>query len=70
MIETLEIKNFKSIKKKRFGLRNLNLLLGLNGMGKSSFVQMLLLLHDADVVDAVASMSLHAIDIVVAFASM
>jgi predicted ATPase len=47
MIETLEIKNFKSIKKKRFGLRNLNLLLGLNGMGKSSFVQMLLLLRQS-----------------------
>lgn len=47
MIETLEIKNFKSIKKKRFGLRNLNLLLGVNGMGKSSFVQMLLLLRQS-----------------------
>lgn len=47
MIETLEIKNFKSIKKKRFGLRNLNLLLGLNGMGKSSFIQMLLLLRQS-----------------------
>lgn len=47
MIETFEIKNFKSIKKKRFGLRNLNLLLGLNGMGKSSFIQMLLLLRQS-----------------------
>lgn len=47
MIETLEIKNFKSIKKKRFGLRHLNLLLGLNGMGKSSFIQMLLLLRQS-----------------------
>jgi len=47
MIETLEIKNFKSIKKKRFGLRNLNLLLGLNGMGKSSFIQILLLLRQS-----------------------
>jgi len=51
MIEALEIKNFKSIKKKRFGLRNLNLLLGLNGMGKSSFVQMLLLLRQSMITD-------------------
>lgn len=48
MIKTLEIKNFKSIKKKRFSLRNLNLLLGLNGMGKSSFIQMLLLLRQSE----------------------
>lgn len=47
MIEVLEIKNFKSIKKNRFRLRNLNLLLGLNGMGKSSFIQMLLLLRQS-----------------------
>lgn len=49
MIEIIEIKNFKSIKKKRFGLRNLNVLLGLNGMGKSSFIQMLLLLRQSDI---------------------
>ncbi len=48
MIEILEIKNFKSIKKKRFRLRNLNVLLGLNGMGKSSFIQMLLLLRQSN----------------------
>ena len=42
MIESVEIKNFKSIKQKHFQLRNLNVLLGLNGMGKSSFIQNLL----------------------------
>jgi predicted ATPase len=48
MIQTLEIKNYKSIKKKRFALRNLNVLLGLNGMGKSSFIQTLLLLQQSN----------------------
>lgn len=42
MIQSLEIKNFKSIKAKQFPLRKLNVLLGLNGMGKSSFIQTLL----------------------------
>lgn len=42
MIKSIEIKNFKSIKSKYFGLRNLNVLLGLNGMGKSSFIQCVL----------------------------
>lgn len=42
MIESVEIKNFKSIKQKHLQLRNLNVLLGLNGMGKSSFIQNLL----------------------------
>ncbi|MDX2362402.1 MAG: DUF3696 domain-containing protein [Crocinitomicaceae bacterium] len=42
MINSIEIKNFKSIKKKYFPLKNLNILLGLNGMGKSSFIQNLL----------------------------
>lgn len=44
MIQSIEIKNFKSIKSKFFALRNLNVLVGLNGMGKSSFVQSLLVL--------------------------
>jgi predicted ATPase len=48
MIKSLGLKNFKSIKKKHFPLRNLNLLLGLNGMGKSSFIQSLLLLRQSD----------------------
>ncbi|OSZ79008.1 hypothetical protein CAP35_12385 [Chitinophagaceae bacterium IBVUCB1] len=48
MITSIEIRNFKSIKKKLFPLGNLNLLLGLNGMGKSSFIQTLLLLRQSD----------------------
>ena len=47
MINSIEIKNFKSIKSKQFLLRNLNVLLGLNGMGKSSFIQTLLLLKQS-----------------------
>jgi predicted ATPase len=47
MIQSIEIKNFKSIKKKIFPLRNLNVLLGLNGMGKSTFIQSLLLLKQS-----------------------
>jgi predicted ATPase len=42
MIKLVEIKNFKSIKNKRFNLKNLNLNLGLNGMGKSTFIQSIL----------------------------
>lgn len=47
MISNIEIKNFKSIKSKVFALRNLNVLLGLNGQGKSSFIQSLLLLRQS-----------------------
>lgn len=48
MISSIEIKNFKSIKSKVFPLRNLNVLLGLNGQGKSSFIQSLLLLRQSN----------------------
>jgi len=48
MIESIEIKNFKSIKSKYFPLRNLNVLLGLNGMGKSSFIQSLLAFRQSE----------------------
>jgi len=51
MIQSLELKNFKSIKKKQFRLRNLNVLLGLNGQGKSSFIQSLLVLRQSDKLD-------------------
>ncbi len=47
MISSIEIKNFKSIKSKVFALRNLNVLLGLNGQGKCSFIQSLLLLRQS-----------------------
>ncbi len=49
MIESIEIKNWKSIKEKYFPLRNLNVLLGLNGMGKSSFIQFLLTLRQSEI---------------------
>jgi predicted ATPase len=48
MIRSIELRNFKAIKKKYFPLRNLNILLGLNGQGKSSFIQSLLLLRQSD----------------------
>lgn len=47
MIQSVEINNFKSIKSKYFPLRNLNILLGMNGQGKSSFIQFLLLLRQS-----------------------
>jgi len=48
MIKLLEIKNFKSIKNKVFELKNLNLELGLNGMGKSTFIQSLLAIKQSE----------------------
>lgn len=47
MIEYVKIENFKSIKSKKFKLKNLNILLGLNGQGKSSFIQTLLMLRQS-----------------------
>lgn len=48
MIKQIEIKNFKSLKTANVNVSNLNLLMGLNGMGKSSFIQTLLLLMQSD----------------------
>ncbi len=48
MIQQISIENFKSLKKVSVETRNLNLLMGLNGMGKSSFIQTLLLLLQSD----------------------
>ncbi len=48
MISHIEIQNFKSLKKVSVSQKNLNLLMGLNGMGKSSFIQVLLLLMQSD----------------------
>lgn len=45
MITNLYIKNFKSLKEVNLELRPLNLLTGLNGSGKSSLIQVLLLLR-------------------------
>lgn len=47
MIQAIEIKNFKTIKSKNLLLRNLNILMGLNGMGKSSLIQALLCLRQS-----------------------
>lgn len=48
MIKKIGIKNFKSIKDYQFNLRNLNVVMGLNGMGKSTFIQSLLVLRQSD----------------------
>jgi predicted ATPase len=48
MITRISVKNFKSIKNIDVSVSNLNLLMGLNGMGKSSFIQVLLLLMQSD----------------------
>lgn len=48
MISHIEIQNFKSLKNVSVSQKNLNVLMGLNGMGKSSFIQMLLLLMQSD----------------------
>lgn len=45
MINQIKIKNFKSIKDLTMQSKSLNLFMGLNGMGKSSFIQTLLLLR-------------------------
>lgn len=47
MIERLSLKNFKSIEDDVFDLENLNLFSGLNGAGKSSIFQSLLLLRQS-----------------------
>lgn len=48
MIKQIEVKNFKSLKNIKVSIKNLNVLMGLNGMGKSSFIQVLLLLMQSD----------------------
>jgi len=47
MISQLYIKNFKSLKEIDLEIRHLNLLTGLNGSGKSSLIQTLLLLRQS-----------------------
>ena len=47
MINYVQIENFKSIKKLALPLENLNLFFGMNGMGKSSVIQVLLLLRQS-----------------------
>lgn len=47
MIENLHLDNFKSIKDEDFEITNLTLFSGLNGMGKSTIIQSLLLLRQS-----------------------
>lgn len=47
MINYMQIENFKSIRKLSLPLENLNLFFGMNGMGKSSVIQALLLLRQS-----------------------
>lgn len=47
MIRYIQIENFKSLKKFSMPLENLNLLFGMNGMGKSSVIQSFLLLRQS-----------------------
>ncbi|WP_373350757.1 DUF3696 domain-containing protein [Acinetobacter bereziniae] len=43
MIEEIQVKNFKSLKDLKLSLSNLNILAGVNGSGKSSIIQSILL---------------------------
>lgn len=52
MLKRLQIKNFKALKESDLTLGKLNLLTGINGMGKSSLVQMLLLLKQSNALGA------------------
>ena len=47
MLHYLQIENFKSLKKVAMPLEKLNLFFGMNGMGKSSVIQSLLLLRQS-----------------------
>ena len=47
MIQYIQIENFKSLKRVNLRTSNLNLFFGLNGMGKSSVIQSLLLLRQS-----------------------
>jgi predicted ATPase len=47
MVSKIELVNFKSHKETKINLRNLTILCGSNGVGKSSLIQILLLLREA-----------------------
>ena len=47
MIDLISIKNFKALKSAQFSLSNLNIIAGVNSVGKSSFIQSLLLLRQS-----------------------
>ncbi|GAB3349596.1 hypothetical protein GCM10027566_06000 [Arachidicoccus ginsenosidivorans] len=48
MITRIRLQNFKAFKDAEINLTNLNLFTGLNGMGKFSFLQSLLLLRQSE----------------------
>lgn len=48
MITRISLKNFKAFREAEINLSSLNLFTGLNGMGKSTFIQSLLLLRQSD----------------------
>lgn len=48
MISRIRIRNFKAFKEAEINLSTLNLFTGMNGMGKSTFLQSLLLLRQSD----------------------
>lgn len=58
MLEFLQIKRFKTFLDASFPLANLNLFSGLNGMGKSSLIQVLLLLRQSQERNVLASRGL------------
>ena len=47
MLKFISIKNFKAFESQQFHLSNLNVIAGVNGVGKSSFIQSLLLLRQS-----------------------
>lgn len=51
MIKTIELNNFKSHKNTNLDIGNLTVFCGANGVGKSSFIQILLLLREAFIKD-------------------
>jgi predicted ATPase len=52
MIDSIEIKNFKSLKSSgQLTLKHVNILAGLNGMGKSTLIQSLLLLRQSEKIE-------------------
>lgn len=43
MIKSIEVENFKCLRQHKFDMKNLNILSGINGTGKSTFIQSILL---------------------------
>ncbi|MBK9498686.1 MAG: DUF3696 domain-containing protein [Leptospiraceae bacterium] len=58
MIKKITIENFKILLKNEFELKKLNILTGINGMGKSSLVQSLLLLRQSYINDKISELKI------------